>query len=111
LFILPHTYQAFLLQPIVPGFYAFYYLNKSIRLFAHKILSSRVCFIPQDGKLSGGIILHLYTNKEEMILPKMEDEGRFTEGLLPVAFKKHTKATIDLCVKDIEVFWFLTSCL
>jgi hypothetical protein len=46
-----------------------------------------------------------------MILSKMEDEGRFAEGLLPVALKKHTKATIDLCVKDIEVFWSLTSCL
>ena len=35
-----------------------------------------------------------------MVLSKMEDESRFAEGVLPVAFKKHTKATIDLCVKE-----------
>jgi hypothetical protein len=62
---------------------------KNVILFDPEDVSSRLYFKPQSGKLSCGIILHLYTNEKKMILSKMEEEGR-----LPVAFKKYTKATL-----------------
>ena len=94
LFIFCHRNKAFLLQSV------FYYLTKNIVLFAPQNVSSSLYLISQNSEPRCGIILHLCTNKEKMVLSKMEDESRFAEGVLPVAFKKHTKATIDLCVKE-----------
>jgi len=86
LFIFPHRDQTLLLKSIFVVFTSFTIGIKNVILFDPENVSSRLYFKPQSGKLSCGIILHLYTNEKKMILSKMEDEGR-----LPVAFKKYTK--------------------
>jgi len=86
----PHRDQALLLKSIFVVFTSLTVGIKNVILFdPENVFFSRLHFKPQSGKLSCGIILHLYTNEKKMIISKMEDEGR-----LPVAFKEYTKATL-----------------
>jgi len=85
----PRRDQALLLKSIFVVFTSFTIGIKNVILFDPENVSSRLHFKPQSGKLSCGIILHLYTNEKKMILSELEDEG-----LLPVAVKKYTKATL-----------------
>jgi len=105
LFIFPHRDQALLLKPIFVVFTSFTIGIKNVILFDPENVSSRLYFKPQSGKLScGNHSAFIYEWKENDPI----ENGRrrpFACGIQEI-YKSH----VDLCVRDREAFWSLTSC-